>query len=168
MMIVFFRHGPAGSADPKRWPDDGMRPLTERGRVRTLMAAHGLRRLLGDPDLIVTSPLKRAAETADILSKVGKNGSVQTLDALSPGGSDRKILDFLRRHRGEGTLIMVGHEPDLGRIAGMLSGTCVVPLKKAGVCAVEWDGAVGPGEGRLRWLLPPAILRRLGRKKVRA
>ena len=65
MRIVLFRHGPAGRRDDRRWPDDGLRPLTPRGKERTEQAARGLARALA-LTRIVTSPLVRATQSADV------------------------------------------------------------------------------------------------------
>src|SRR5262245_36364533 len=69
MIILLFRHGPAGKADPARWPDDRVRPLTRRGVKRTTLAARGIATLVEKIDLVVTSPLIRAAETARLLAE---------------------------------------------------------------------------------------------------
>jgi phosphohistidine phosphatase len=169
MLILVFRHGPAGKADPARWPDDRARPLTRRGVKRTLLAAHGLSRLVPAVDLIVTSPLVRAAETARILADVSRTSEPQTLEALSPGGSDRRIMEFLKRHASRDVIVLVGHEPDLGRLVATLAvGAGNLPLKKAGACALRCDEEIGAGKARLVWFAPPSLLRRLGRRKVPA
>lgn len=165
MMIVLFRHGPAGKADPKHWPDDRLRPLSPSGKERTRIAAHGVRRLLDSPVRIFTSPLKRAAETAQLLGDAIGIGEVEVLEALAPGGSHRKILEAAK---SEGTVVLVGHEPDLGTLAGAMIGVGGLPLKKAGACAIAFDGAPKLGTGRLSWFLAPRILRQLGRKKASA
>jgi phosphohistidine phosphatase len=169
MRIVLFRHGPAGKADPERWPDDRRRPLTARGRTRTAEAARGLRRLVSKVDAIYASPLARAAETAALVAEVMDQRAVETLDALAPGRTTRGVVAALARHGGSATLVLVGHEPDLGLLAGNLVEAAALPLKKAGACAIDCDGRdVGPGLGRLRWFLPPSVLCRLGRAKERA
>jgi phosphohistidine phosphatase len=93
---------------------------------------------------------------------------VDTLEALSPGGSTRKIFEALATHRADASIVVVGHEPDLGALAGTLIGTGALPLKKAGACAIECEGKAAPGTGELTWFIPPRLLRRLGRKKVQA
>jgi len=168
MIILLFRHGPAGKADPARWPDDRVRPLTSRGVKRTTLAARGLVGVVDSIDLIVTSPLIRAAETARLLAEAAGVDRLQTLDLLAPGGSERKLIEFLRRQSKQGTVALVGHEPDLGRLAAHLAiGAGTLPLKKAGACALRVDDELGPGAAELVWLLPPGTLRRLGRKKVK-
>ena len=66
---------------------------------------------------------------------------------------------------GETGLVLVGHEPDLGVLAGMMIGAGrTLPLKKAGACAIEFMGPPAAGTGQLLWYVPPRILRRLGGK----
>ena len=164
MRFILFRHGPAGSRDASVWPDDSLRPLTSRGEERTRQAAHGLRRIERDVSVILTSPLRRADATAQVLAKVLGIDRVERLDALTPGGSPRKLIDSLPRIDG-GAVVLVGHEPDLGRLIAHLIGSIPLPLKKAGACAIEFDDQVEPGAGRLRWLATPRLLRRLARRK---
>jgi phosphohistidine phosphatase len=172
MLVVLFRHGPAGSRDASRWPDDGQRPLTEKGAERTRDAARGLGRLLKKTPLVITSPLVRADQTAVILHRVLEpKKPVETLDALRPGGSLRAVTKRLETCGANDVVILVGHEPDLGKLAGMLvfgAPATGLPLSKSGACVVTYVGPVRAGEGRLHAFLPPRLLRRIGQKKVTA
>jgi phosphohistidine phosphatase len=172
MRVYLLRHGPAGSRDPSRWPDDAARPLSPRGRERTEEAVRGLARLEPAPTVILTSPLVRAEQTAKLLRQAydGRKVSLESLDALAPGGSYRAVLQRLVSLGTNDAVFLVGHEPDLGKLAGVLSfgaPASSLPLKKAGAVAVAFDGEVRAGAGRLRWFLPPRILRRLARKGVK-
>jgi phosphohistidine phosphatase len=169
--IVLFRHGPAGKQDAARWPDDDARPLTTRGEARTKAAALGLKRLVRGARAIWTSPLARATSTAVLLREVFGEPRVHTVDALRPGGSWRQVIEQLQQARGAGGAIMlVGHEPDLGKLAGTLifGAPRALPLKKAGACAIDFEGPVEAGKGELAWLLPPRLLRTRARSKERA
>lgn len=172
MLVVLFRHGPAGRRDASRWPDDSLRPLTERGKERTREAARGLGRLLKKTPLIITSPLVRSNETAEILHKLleGKK-NIETLDALRPGGSVRAVVKRLETAGTGDIVILVGHEPDLGKLAGTLvfgAPATGLPLRKSGACVVTFVGPVRAGEGRLHAFLPPSLLRRVGKRKKKA
>ena len=172
MLVVLFRHGPAGRRDASRWPDDSLRPLTERGKERTREAVRGLGRLLKKTPLVITSPLLRATQSADIVHKLldGKK-DVETLDALRPGGSLRAVVKRLETAGTGDLVILVGHEPDLGKLAGMLvfgAPATGLPLRKSGACVVAFVGPVRPGEGRLHAFMPPALLRRAGKRKKKA
>ncbi len=122
----------------------------------------GLRRLERKIERVMTSPLKRADHTARILGRELEIEPVEKLDALAPGGSTRKILEALRAAKVE-TVVLVGHEPDLGSLAGWLvfDNGASLPLKKAGACSIRFDSAVAPGSGTLEWVASPRILRGL-------
>ena len=173
LRVVLFRHGPAGKPDATRWPGDESRPLTSRGKQRTRAAAAGVVRLAGVARAIWTSPLARATGTAALLHEAYRESRVQTVEALRPRGSWREIIEQLQRDRGAGgTLVLVGHEPDLGKLAGCLvfGAPRALPLKKAGACAIEFDGPVEAGKGQIAWFMTPKQLRALSRvrRKVKA
>jgi phosphohistidine phosphatase len=165
MRLILFRHGPAGQRDAKRWPDDGKRPVTRSGRERTVRAAAGLRRLIGRVARVATSPLTRAKQTAELLVQALETEvRVETLDSLAPGAPHRETLKWLREVESGASVVLVGHEPHLGKLAGMLlfnSVSAELPLKKAGAVWIDFIGPVEPGAGRLRAFLPPRVLRRL-------
>ena len=171
MRIVLFRHGPAGRRDDRRWPDDGQRPLTPRGIERTEQAARGLTRALG-LTRIVTSPLVRATQSAEILREVAElKRECETLDALAPGGSYHEVVAHLKTLKASETVALVGHEPDIGKLAAVLifaAPARSLPLKKAGVCVIDFVSTVNPGEGRLVAFLPPRFLRRRSGAKAKA
>ena len=171
MRVTLFRHGPAGRRDGTRWPDDAKRPLTRRGRERTLRAIDGLHRLLGRPTRVFTSPLVRARQTAELLGeKVAPDVRVETLDALVPGAPCREALRCLRGLTSGAKAVMVGHEPHLGKLAALLlidSSGAHLPLKKAGALVIDFVGPVEAGAGRLYAFLPPRALRRLARARLR-
>ena len=168
MRVYLLRHGPAGSRDASRWPDDSERPLSPRGRERTERAALGLARLETDPTLILTSPLVRAEQTAKVLrSAFDREVPIEILEALSPGGSYRAIVQRLAEASANDSIVLVGHEPDLGKLAGVLvfgAPASSLPLKKAGACSIVFSAEVKPGAGRLHWFIMPRVLRRFARK----
>lgn len=168
MKLYLFRHGPAAERDPEKWPDDADRPLTENGVERTIKAARGLAWLATDVRRVITSPLVRARQTADIVrSTLEVEPAVEVLEALAPGGDHALVLRRFERMRSAGAVILVGHEPDLGCLASRLIGVARaaphIVLKKAGACAIDFEGAVREGQGRLESCLTPRVLRRLGR-----
>jgi phosphohistidine phosphatase len=163
MRVILFRHGPAGKADPERWPDDAARPLSPRGIPRTRDASRGVVRLERGLTQILTSPLQRAAETAQILAEACEGEvKVESFDALAPGHSFRTVIERLAKLPADETVALVGHEPDLGKLAGVLliGAPAALPLKKAGACVISFDGPVMGGSGRLEWFLQPGALRR--------
>jgi len=171
MRLILFRHGPAEARDPRRWPDDRLRPLTEKGETRTRQAARGVRRLEGGIRVVLTSPLARCLRTAELLAhETEAMNGVQPVAALAPGGSWRAMLARLAEESPEATIVAVGHEPDLGKLAGVLlfGAPAGMPIKKAGACSIAIEESIAAGNGRLRWFLPPRTLARLApsRSKV--
>ena len=168
MRVILLRHGPAGRRDASRWPDDRARPLTVGGEERTRLAVRGLARMVDSVERVLTSPLTRASQTARMVVEVLDAREFETIEALGPGGAARDVLAALRRSKAEDSVVLVGHEPDLGELAGsLLSRTSLaLPLKKAGACAILFESAPGAGTGELEWLLPPRALRRLAGKKA--
>jgi len=171
MRVILFRHGPAGEHDAERWPDDRHRPLTERGEARVRAAARGLKRLEGELHAVLTSPLARCARSAELLAaEAGADAAWEALDALAPHGSWRDVIRRLGEESPDARVALVGHEPDLGKLAGVLlfGAPASLPLKKAGGCSIHFDGVVTAGSGRLRWFLPPRALARVAapRSKV--
>lgn len=170
MKIVLFRHGPAGTRDLLQWPDDDQRPLSAAGKLKTHAAAVGIARLEEDIALILTSPLLRCLQTAELLAdlvRLGKGFDVEP--SLAPAGSREALVQRLASVGESATVVLVGHEPDLGRLAGwLLFGTGdAIPMRKAGACALDFEGRVQPGIAMLDWFLSPRTLRDLGKKKFK-
>jgi phosphohistidine phosphatase len=171
LRVVLVRHGPAGRRDDERWPDDRLRPLSPRGVERTRVAAGGLARIERGPAVIWTSRLTRAIQSARILrDALDGEVALEELDALAPEGPLEAVVERMRSLTGEARLFVVGHEPQLGRLAGVLlhgDPQRALPLKKAGACLLAFEGRVQPGGARLRSFLPPRVLRRLSGKRER-
>lgn len=161
--LYLVRHAIAAEHGPK-WPDDRLRPLTPMGQKRFKDAVRGLVAVDVAIDLVITSPLVRARETAMLLADGLKpKPSVQELDALAPGGKPTAIIEAVARHaKRHRRIALVGHEPDLGELAARLLGARgLVEFKKGAVCAIDVDSATPGGPGTLRWLFPPRALRAL-------
>jgi phosphohistidine phosphatase len=112
--LYLLRHAIAAPKDAARYPDDGARPLTREGRARMARAARGLKALEGRFDLILTSPLSRAADTALILARVFRpRPEIKVLRPLQPGGGAGGVLAGLTSIPADSSVVLVGHEPDL-------------------------------------------------------
>ncbi|MFN2444655.1 MAG: phosphohistidine phosphatase SixA [Vicinamibacterales bacterium] len=164
--IYLVRHAIAGERGPA-YPDDRLRPLTPAGTARFKETVAGLRELDITIDLIITSPLVRARQTAELLA-AGLPGKppIEVLDALAPAGRTAIVVDTIAKHarRRQRRLALVGHQPDLGELGSrLLSARGTLELKKGGVARIELDGATPGGPGTLHWMLPPRVLRKLGR-----
>src|SRR5437764_4978749 len=141
MELYFLRHGEAD------WPDwnkpDDERPLTKRGKKEMREVAKFLARLKVRPTLIVTSPLPRASQTAEIAADYLK-AKLRKDELLAPGFGSSKLRTVLKRHRAR-VLMLVGHEPDFTQGISELSGGSL-KLSKAGVALVDLDAESGAGK----------------------
>ena len=155
MQLYFFRHG---EADWPNWtqPDDE-RPLTNSGKKEVRQVAKFLDRLKVRPNLIVTSPLPRASQTAKIAAEYLK-AKVREDEALEPGFGMNELRTVLKRHRAR-VLMLVGHEPDFTTVISKLTGASL-KLSKAGLALLDVDPESGPEQGKLLWLFPPKFARK--------
>lgn len=161
--IYLVRHGLAAEQGPA-YPDDGQRPLTDEGMARLRIEGLGLRALEVKLDRVLTSPLVRAVQTAEILSAtVGGGAPLVTVDALQPGGRYEALTAALGRLGNARSIALVGHMPSIGALAARMIGTAdALPFKKGAVCCVEVDELPPMRAGQLRWFMPPKALRALG------
>jgi phosphohistidine phosphatase len=167
MELYLIRHGLAQPLGNKNDFADEKRALTSQGRERMREVARGLRKLAVKPELILTSPLVRATETAEIVADtVGVDKQMLLITAnLAPGSVFEQLLAEIKDKRAE-SVVLVGHEPDLGELAGLIiSGEdhFSVPLRKAGVCRIDVTETVPAFKGTLVWLLTPKQLRIIGK-----
>ena len=161
MILYVLRHGIA--EDAPAGGDDGARKLTPRGREKMKVAAAGLKRLRIHFDAILTSPLARALETAEIVATgLGNSNTPQVLPALATGVSPAEVLQAIKPFARNEHVLAVGHEPQLSALVSvMLTGSpeaIHLDLKKGGMVAVEMGAK---GTGKLRWMLSSRQLRRM-------
>ncbi len=160
------RHGNATWPDDAYMANDGERPLSDLGRQEVALMARVLEKLGANPDLILSSPLVRARQTAEIVSEhFDARVAVTNAADLSPGSSLAGVLaQILRTGRPNETLI-TGHMPDVGMLAGFLAWNqreAAINFRTAGICRIDLaDDNPAPGYGDLRWLIPPRIGERL-------
>ncbi len=170
MELLVIRHGVAELREvfAETGQDDAHRPLTKRGRKRMKAAVRGMRALVPRIDVLATSPLVRAAQTADIVAACYESAERLELEPLAPAGDQRAILTWLQMQDEGSTVAIVGHEPDLGKLTSWLLATPdshFLELKKGGACLLEWPVNITAGDAVLRWSLTPAALRKLGKGK---
>jgi len=161
MKLTIIRHGIAVASGTKGIPDDE-RPLTKKGRRRFRRAARGLAHVCRTPDVLLTSPLIRAAETAAIAAKAW-GGITPVSEPLLAHGSPDEILALLDKFAGDQRVAVVGHEPTLSVLLAQLLGSAKVErfaFRKGGVAHVTVPGSAAEG-ARLEWFLRPRILRAL-------
>jgi phosphohistidine phosphatase len=159
MDLYLVRHAIAFDRDPKAFPDDSLRPLSEKGIARARRGAQGLRKVVPTVELVLSSRYVRAWDTAVILHEEAgwpKPVEAPELEAPRPPSGALPLLE-----REVGSLALVGHEPFLSRFASLVitgnEDALVVDFKKGGVMALE----VANGRGLLRFKLTPKVLRAL-------
>jgi phosphohistidine phosphatase len=153
MQLYFLRHGEADWPNWKKSDDE--RPLTKRGKKEMHEVANFLVRLKVRPGLIVTSPLPRASQTAEIAAKELK-AKLRTDELLGSGFGMDELRKLWKRHRAK-SLMLVGHEPDFTDVISKLTGAAL-KLSKAGVALLDVDPETE--EGKLLWLFPPKIAKK--------
>jgi phosphohistidine phosphatase len=155
MILYFLRHGDAG---PPGMDDDETRGLTPAGAAVLRAATPLWRRLNLRPDLVLTSPLPRARQTAEILVEaLGIGRSPVADDRLLPGAGWPQLAQSMQHDGAARRVLFVGHEPDLSSVVAQLTGASAVRLRKGGVACVEFPGIPEPGAGELAWLLDPDL-----------
>src|SRR3954463_5057903 len=160
--LYLIRHGLAEEQGPA-WPDDTKRPLTDHGISRLRRAGRALGRLGLTPHVVLTSPLVRARQTAEIVAGAfSPHPPVVNVEALAPGGAMSAVAAEIARHGRRPHIFLVGHEPGMGELAAWLLGARrPLEFKKGGICRIDVGGATLRGAGVMRWMLTPKILRAL-------
>jgi phosphohistidine phosphatase len=156
--FILLRHGIAEDPSPGKKDED--RGLTSEGHARMKEIARGLERSLPKAQVIYSSPLLRAVQTALWVSKGYKSKvNINTTDALAPGATPKQFLELIKTIP-ERRVIFVGHEPTLSANMAALVGIerAKVELKKGGCYGVR----IAPdGTATLEWLLSPRVLRKI-------
>lgn len=160
MELYLVRHGIAVTHGTAGYPNDD-RPLTSEGRAKMMEAAKGIRRMAPHIDVILTSPLIRAHDTAKIVAGALDNPEIIIFEPLLAGSTPPKIIAALAKYQRKNAVMLVGHEPDLSRLASTLlgSGGAAVEMKKGAICRIDVDHLPPSIPGVLIWLLPPKVLR---------
>jgi phosphohistidine phosphatase len=157
MELYLLRHAHAG--DPAAWdgPDES-RPLSDKGekqseRLGRFLAGIGFR-----VDAVITSPKIRAAQTATIVAE--QLGVAVGEDDRLGGEMGLGTLESVLRDAGDPARVMVvGHDPDFSDLVTILCGGARVPMKKGALARIDVSRQLEPGEGTLRWLVPPDLLK---------
>ena len=155
LKLHLLRHADAG--DPAAWDrPDVERPLSGKGRQQAELLG---RFLVGGgfrADAVITSPLVRAAQTAELVA-AELVLPVQVDPRLGLAFGPDELLELLADAGEPRRPVLVGHDPDFSELASWLTGT-ELRMKKGSMARIDVDEAIGPGLGRLRWLLPPDLL----------
>jgi phosphohistidine phosphatase len=170
MNLYLMRHAIAVAGDEPGVDTDGERPLSPKGIKRMRKAARGLKRLEIPFDALLTSPLLRARQTADVVAPlIGLESQVEVISGLTPESSVDNLISDLTGYQNWEHLLLVGHEPLLSQMmAFLLTGKknqeLGIELKKGGLCRIEIDGLPPDKPGKLHWLLAPKQLRLFGER----
>jgi phosphohistidine phosphatase len=149
VLLYFLRHADAE-------PDGG--PLTPAGTAAMRAAGALWRRLNLRPEVVVTSPLSRAVESARIAcDALGLGAEPAADERLAPGAEWSAMARILADRGDVRSLLFVGHEPDLSRTIQLLTGAASVRMRKGSLACVEFYGVPEPGTGELAWLLDPDL-----------
>jgi phosphohistidine phosphatase len=160
MLLHLLRHADAG--DPEAWQGpDAVRPLSEKGRKQSKRLADHLASIRFRADAVITSPKLRAEQTADIVAE--RIGSQLTVDERLAHPLDLETVDAILSDAGDPErVVLVGHDPDLSETLSTLCGPQLemkLEMKKGALARVEVDRSLRPGQGTLRWLIPPDALK---------
>ena len=161
MQLVIIRHAIAVPRGTPGIPDEE-RPLTPEGEMKFREAARGLARLLDRPDALLTSPWRRASQTASLAAEAWGRLEPKETAALA-GGSFGEQAEVLDAYPAGATVAVVGHEPHVSELLARLLGSRHddrLAFKKGGAALVDVPGRLAEG-GELVWFLPPKVLRKL-------
>ena len=161
MRLIIIRHAIAAARGTPGIPE-AERPLTPEGEGRFEQAARGLAHILPPPHAILTSPLLRARRTAEIAAEAWGGPDPVDEGALADGDPEA-LSEALAPYPADAAVALIGHEPHVSDLLASLIGAesgGPLAFKKGGVACVEIEGPLEKG-GRLRWFMPPKVLRKL-------
>ncbi|HSD51478.1 MAG TPA: phosphohistidine phosphatase SixA [Candidatus Methylomirabilis sp.] len=157
LKLYFLRHGEAGSRQEWRG-DDAERPLTAAGKKRMKREGAAMWKLKLPLDLIISSPLARALQTAEIVAKAQRSTARLITDGrLRPGFGPKHLAALLAEHRDARGVMLVGHEPDFSETISRVTGGGRLEMKKGALAYVEVEDRASV-KGTLVWLIPPKAL----------
>lgn len=158
MEIYILRHGIA--EDPQAGQPDSERSLTSEGRKKLRNVLRTAASAGVAPSLILTSPYKRALQTAQLAAEIlDYKGELLETKALVPNSSPKDVWDEIREHKDEARILLSGHEPLFSRLAAYLLGSpsLQIDFKKGAIICVEMDRFPPEPHGVLRWMLTPKL-----------
>ena len=157
VQIYLLRHGIAEDGKPGR--PDAERALTEEGRDKLRRVLKRARSADCSPSLILTSPYRRAVETAAVAAEVLGCKQVLQTRALVPEAPPNESWEEIRAHKDEAAILLASHEPLMSSLASYLlrSPALQVDMKKAALVRVDCDRLASEPRGILKWMLTPGV-----------
>ncbi|HYN80510.1 MAG TPA: phosphohistidine phosphatase SixA [Gemmatimonadaceae bacterium] len=168
MKLLVVRHGAAMDKDEfaRTGESDDLRPLTDEGKDEMKSISKGLRAAVEELDLLATSPLVRARETADIIAEAYGIELPEVERSLMPGTSFDEFEKWCSGLGEKKVIAIVGHDPHLSSlVTWLLTGRSDprIRLKKGGACLLTFESVPQREKGTLNWLLTPRQLRRMSK-----
>jgi phosphohistidine phosphatase len=160
-ILYIFRHAHAGQHGDPAWPDDRVRPLTDKGRKQFRRVTKVLTKGGILPTVIATSPLVRCRQTAEILrERLEPAPELVELEALAPGSDLAALIEWSRQTKAQ-ELAWCGHAPDVDILAAALLGVRegTILMSKGAVVAISFRDQVAKRAGELAWFVSPKILK---------
>lgn len=154
MELYFLRHA---DAEPSHPDGDEARALTDAGIAALRAAAPIWQRLNLGPEIVLSSPLRRAVQTAELFSDAIGGPPPVVDDRLRPGASWSGVAEAIDKHGAPERMALVGHEPDFSSIVSELTGAASVRMRKGGIACVSFEAKPQPGGGEIAWLLDPDL-----------
>ena len=166
MNLYLMRHGLAVERGTPGHDSDRERPLTAKGERKIRRVGEALQGMELSFDVVLSSPLVRALQTAELLiEELKARQKSQLTEHLSPGGSAKELMRLIQGLPGQPQeVLLVGHEPDLGQLASLLltgGDTLTVNFKKGGVARLAVGNPLAGRCATLEWLLTPRQLEML-------
>ncbi|HUJ49930.1 MAG TPA: phosphohistidine phosphatase SixA [Bryobacteraceae bacterium] len=158
MEIYLFRHGIA--EDGRAGEPDSDRSLTAEGKKKLRGVLHAAAESGVQPSLILTSPYRRAIQTAQLAAELLKyQGDLLRTRSLEPSSRPDSVWEEIRVHKDEPQIMLVGHEPLFSALTAFLLGCSgfQIDFKKGGLACVEVDKFAGTPRGVLKWYLTPKL-----------
>jgi phosphohistidine phosphatase len=162
MLLLLNRHADAGDRDPDQWPDDTLRPLTDKGRKVESEVGRFLRKRDLAPHLVLTSPWLRAVQTAEILVEASRASQPPVpCEPLADEPDLARLTEYVGHQPPDAVVAMVGHSPWMEELAALLltgSGSGIrMDFPKSGVMGIRLD-ELAPAAGELRFFLRPKLI----------
>ncbi len=158
MELYLLRHGIAEERAASG--HDADRALTDDGRKKLRHVLSRARKASVTPTLILSSPLKRAFETAEIAAKeLGYSSEISITNSLTPDSSPHRVWTEIRAHRDEPAILLAGHEPLFSATVAWLLGSprSMVDFKKAALVRIDFDSLGPEPRGVLQWMITPKL-----------